>query len=203
MRRTALLAGLFLCAANLPANAQDYTNIFPSRLPASLDVRAGGLSAAPSRANEAALPAMSPDPQAIEHSDAYYTRLTIHRYGSYAMLPLFAGQYYLGNKLINGTSDSWVKPTHQKVAYAVAGLFVSNTITGVWNAVESRHEREGRGRRLLHGGLMLAAEAGFAYTGIKLSQDASDLSDHAREHRNAALVSMGIATTGTLVMWLR
>jgi hypothetical protein len=200
MRRTALLAALLLSLATLPAAAQipTDTSMFPPRLAPGLELHAAA-GRAPSD-SAAAKPFVA---QAIEHSDAYYTRLTIHRYGSYAMLPLFAGQYYLGNKLINGTSDTWVKPTHKATAYAVAGLFASNTVTGVWNAVESRHDREGRGRRLLHGGLMLAAEAGFAYTGIKLSQDASDLGDNAREHRNAALVSMGLATTGTLLMWLR
>ena len=30
---------------------------------------------------------------AIQYSDQYYTRLTIHRYGSYAMLPLFVAEY--------------------------------------------------------------------------------------------------------------
>ena len=28
--------------------------------------------------------------RAVQYSDQYYTRLTIHRYGSYLMLPLFA-----------------------------------------------------------------------------------------------------------------
>ena len=41
-------------------------------------------------------------PHAIEYSDAYNTRLTIHRWGSCTMLPLFASEYYLGNRLLNG-----------------------------------------------------------------------------------------------------
>ena len=31
---------------------------------------------------------------AIAYSDAYNTRLTIHRIGSYTMLPLFAGEWF-------------------------------------------------------------------------------------------------------------
>jgi hypothetical protein len=187
MRRSALLFLLLLVAMPAPGIAQSDASPFPPRLPPALEI-----TAAPAQ-----------ERQAVELSDAYYTRLTIHRYGSYAILPLFAGQYYLGNKLIDGTSDSWVKPAHRATAYAIAGVFASNTVTGVWNAIESRHEKEGRGRRLLHSGLMLAADAGFAYTGLMLSKDASNLGDDAKKHRNAALVSVGLATSGALVMWLR
>jgi hypothetical protein len=141
--------------------------------------------------------------QAVEHSDAYYTRLTIHRYGSYAVLPLFAGQYYLGNKLINGSSNPDVKSVHKAVAYTIGGVFVVNTVTGVWNLIESRHDTDGRGRKLLHVGLMLAADAGFAYTGT-LAGDASEKGPaEKRKHRNAALASIGLATAGTVTMWLR
>lgn len=140
--------------------------------------------------------------QAVEHSDAYYTRLTIHRYGSYAILPLFGAQYYLGSKLIDGGAEDWVKPTHRAVAFTVAGVFALNTVTGVWNLIESRNDKEGRGRRFLHAALMLAADAGFAYTGT-LAGDASLLGESAEKHRNAALTSMGIATAGAIVMWTR
>jgi hypothetical protein len=50
---------------------------------------------------------------------------------------------------------------------------------------------------------MLAADAGFAYTGLVLSEDAGELGEEGRRHRNGALVSMGLASTGTLLMWLR
>src|SRR5665213_2650132 len=56
-------------------------------------------------------------PRAIEYSDWYNTRLTIHRWGSYTMLPLFAGEYYLGNRLLNGTNvPDWYKTAHVGVA---------------------------------------------------------------------------------------
>ncbi len=191
MRAAAAAAALSMPASAL--TAQDSAGAFPPRLPPALSASLSHNGAVP--------PADTV--RAVDLSDAYYTRLTIHRYGSYAMLPLFAGQYYLGNRLINGEGGSGTRDAHRAVAYGVAGVFASNTITGVWNAIESRHEKEGRGRRLLHGGLMLAADAGFAYTGLKLADDASSLGDDAKEHRNAALVSVGLATTGTLLMWLR
>lgn len=149
---------------------------------------------------------MPPDSQqvAIEHSDAYYTRLAIHRAGSYAILPLFAVQYYLGNRLMNDeVRASWVKPTHRAVALGVGTVFVANTVTGALNLWEARTDREDRTRRIAHVVLMLAADAGFAYTGIVASKDASDLGDGADRHRNAALVSVGLASAGTVLMWLR
>lgn len=137
--------------------------------------------------------------QAIEYSDAYYTRLTIHRIGSYAMLPLFAAQYLLGDRLMaDGAVSNSVKTAHQINAYAIGALFVTNTVTGVWNLAESRKEPEGRGRRVLHAALMIAADAGFAYT-ASLADDAGADPD---DHRNAALLSIGSSTAGVLIMWL-
>ena len=49
-------------------------------------------------------PVARPRPRAIEYSDAYNTRLTIHRIGSYTMLPLFA-QPSLGDIDQDGTPD--------------------------------------------------------------------------------------------------
>lgn len=190
MRRQALLLSVLLCATPAICRAQDSGPI-PARTASPLLLEERDAASDYART------------QAIEHSDAYYTRLTIHRYGSYAILPLFAGEYYLGNKLINGTTDTNVKPIHRAVAYTIGGVFVVNTVTGVWNLIESRHDAEGRGRRLLHVGLMLAADAGFAYTGT-LAGDASSSGPAAkRKHRNAALTSIGLATAGTLTMWLR
>lgn len=101
-------------------------------------------------------------PRAIEYSDAYYTRLTIHRWGSYAMLPLFGAEYILGNELLNGSHpSSWVKPTHTTVAIGLGALFGINTVTGLWNLWDSRHDANDRTRRYVHTVLMLAADAGL------------------------------------------
>lgn len=135
---------------------------------------------------------------AIEYSDGYYTRLTVHRVGSYAMLPLFASEYLLGRELQkSGDVAGWVKPTHAAVATGIGALFVVNTVTGAMNLWESRHEREGRGRRILHAALLTLADAGFGATAL-LAEDASE----SNAHRNVALGSIGFATAGTLVMWI-
>lgn len=154
-----------------------------------------------------------PRRRAVAYSDWYSRRLTIHRYGSYIMLPLFATQYVLGNKLLNQKEalyageraipvDKNLRSRHAVVAGAVGTLFVVNTTTGVWNLIESRHTEEGRTRRTIHALTMLAADAGFAYTGVLGSRATDRGPPQGRAHRNAALTSFGISTAGAALMWI-
>lgn len=139
---------------------------------------------------------------AIQFSDGYYRRLKIHRIGSYTMLPLFVGEYVLGQRLLNRQDiPRGVKAVHLVGAVALGGLFTVNTVTGLWNLKESWHEPSGRGVRLLHSALMLASDAGFFYT-TTLAKGAGSDPGRARQHRNAGLVSMSLATAGTLLMWI-
>ena len=142
--------------------------------------------------------------RAIEYSDWYNRRLRVHRWGSYVELPLFAAEYWLGNKLISHseTPGSWVKPTHTSVAAALGGLFALNTVTGVWNLYDSRHDTDERTLVWSHSALMLAADAGFAVTGL-IAGDAGHSSSGANRHRTAALTSIGLASAGTLLMWVK
>jgi len=143
---------------------------------------------------------------AIQYSDLYYTRLTIHRYGSYVMLPLFAAEYALGQNLINDANPpGWIKPTHLGVAWGIAGLFGINTVTGAWNLWESRSDPANRTLRITHTVLMLASDAGFAITGAmtpkKHSFDFNEIQSSRNRHRNWALGSMGVSAAGTALMW--
>ena len=142
--------------------------------------------------------------RSVEYSDWYYRRLQLHRWGSYVELPLFAAEYWLGNKLISRseTPGSWVKPTHVSVATALGGLFALNTATGVWNLYDSRHDTDQRALVWSHSALMLAADAGFAVTGL-IAGDAKHTTSGADRHRNAALTSIGLASAGTLLMWVK
>ena len=156
----------------------------------------------PPRLVELRLQVDTPTTRAIEYSDAYGTRLTIHRIGSYTMIPLFAAEYMLGDRLLNGSSPAgWVRSTHGAVAGGVAALFAVNTVTGAWNLWDARRDPEGRTRRLLHSALMMASEAGFVATGV-LSDRAGHSMSGASTHRNVALASMSLSTAGTLLMWL-
>jgi hypothetical protein len=138
---------------------------------------------------------------AIEYSDWYSRRLTIHRVGSYTMLPLFGAEYVLGNQLIHGNQGSGMKGAHVAVATGIGALFTVNTVTGAWNWWDSRSDPTGRTRRTLHAITMLASDAGFVWTGA-IGGNAKHSNDEARRHRNVALGSIGIATIGTAMMWL-
>lgn len=146
-------------------------------------------------------------PRAIEYSDQYYTRLTIHRYGSYAMLPLFAAEYSLGQNLMNDASPPrWMKPAHGVVAGGVGVLFGVNTITGVWNLWDSRQDPNGRTRRILHSVMMLVSDAGFAATGAYTPGHAHFLDYNTylhreRVHRDLAIGSIALSAIGGGMMW--
>ena len=147
-------------------------------------------------------------PLAIEYSDFYYTRLTIHRIGSYTMLPLFAAEYSLGQNLIQDYSPpTWMKPTHALVAGGIGVLFGVNTITGVWNLWDSRKDPEGRTRRIVHSVLMLASDAGFAAAGATapghhhVYLDYSSYQQRVNLHRGIAIGSIAASTIGGVMMW--
>jgi hypothetical protein len=147
-------------------------------------------------------------PLAVEYSDAYYTRLTIHRIGSYTMLPLFAAEYSLGQNLIQDASPpTWMKPTHALVAGGIGVLFGINTITGVWNLWDSRNDSDGRTRRIVHSVLMLASDAGFAAAGATAPGHHDHFVDYGtylhreRVHRGIAIGSIAASTIGGVMMW--
>lgn len=137
--------------------------------------------------------------RAVEYSDWYYRRLLIHRWGSYLELPVFAAEYYLGQRLLDGTDAGWVKPAHVATAVTLGALFSVNTVTGVWNLWESRTSTDRRALIWTHSALMLAADLGFAITPTLIDDDAG--ANFARTHRDVALGSMGVATLATLIMW--
>jgi hypothetical protein len=151
-------------------------------------------------------------PRSVEVSDLYATRLTIHRYGSYAMLPLFGAQYLMGRRLIQQREDIFygrrtepvdagLRRAHKYTAIGVGTLFVVNTTTGVWNLYDSRHTPEHRALRTLHAVTMLLADAGFVATGRLGVRSPSRDPSEGRRHRNFAIGSMSIATAGASLMW--
>jgi hypothetical protein len=169
------------------------------------------LAAVPASAvAQSASPPATPDtvrhrPRAIEVSDAYATRLRIHRYASYTMIPLFAVQSVAGNTLFQADRTGaprpgWASATHGAGAAGLGALFTVNTVTGLWNLWESRDAEQGRGRRLLHAGLLLASDAGFTYAGVKLANDATHSQSGREEHRRVAYISMAGALAGYGVM---
>jgi hypothetical protein len=152
----------------------------------------------------------APRPKAFEYSDGYRTRLKIHKYASYAMLPLFVAQYAVGQQLYNGTGSDTTRSVHGVLAASTAALFAVNTVTGVWNMAESRKDPNHRTKRTIHGVLMLVADAGFVATGVMTPDHEREFGDgsfggsnngtSASTHRAVALASMGVATAAYLMM---
>lgn len=138
---------------------------------------------------------------AVEYSDWYSRRLTIHRWASYATLPLFVGNYVTGEQLLNKGNQAprWAIRSHGPLATAVATLFAVNTITGGMNLWEGRKDPSGRGWRTTHAILMLVADAGFTTAGI-LSNSAERSDQKRRLHRTVALSSIGVSLVSYIMM---
>jgi len=150
-------------------------------------------------------PAPAPMPRAVayEYSDGYRTRAKIHRYASFATLPLFVSQFLVGDKLYDGTGGGGAKSAHSALAFGIGTLFGVNSVTGVWNLWEARHDPVHRKRRLLHGIVMLGCDAGFVATGLLAPDDDHGFDPDRRSlHRKVAITSMGIAGANFLFMLL-
>jgi hypothetical protein len=121
-------------------------------------------------------------------------------------LPLFATEYWLGNKLMNDlVVKSWVRPLHGAVAGSIGALFAVNTVTGLWNLYDSRNDPSDRTRKIIHTVGMLAADGGFLVTAALAGESEGyygNYGNNAQNHKNAALVSIGIASASTIMMWL-
>src|SRR5206468_8547542 len=113
-------------------------------------------------------------PRAVEVSDWYSRRLTVHRYVAYATIPVFAVQWAAGDRLFKHGADApgWAKTTHRAGATALAGMFTVNTVTGVWNWWDTKSQSKGRMLRTVHALTMLGTDAAFTYAGVKLSDEA-------------------------------
>jgi hypothetical protein len=149
--------------------------------------------------------------RAVSLSDGYYTRLDIHRYASYATLPLFLIEYLAGQKLLEKGSAAplWAERVHKPAAYAVAAVFTVNTVTGLLNLAEASKVPQGKKRRWVHSVLMLAADAGFIY-GVSVAPSTAKIDARIASgkvggwtpHKISTVASMGVATVGYLLMYL-
>jgi hypothetical protein len=144
-------------------------------------------------------------PKAISYSNGYSVRRSVHKYASFATLPLFVAQFVVGQKLYDNPEDHSLHGAHSGLAAGTAVLFGVNSFTGVWNLMEGRHDPNGHRRRTVHGILMLAADAGFVATaalapGEHENRTGTSPGDNRSTHRAVALTSMGIATASYLYM---
>jgi hypothetical protein len=104
----------------------------PSEQPHSLDAVRLSLSPDSIAAAEAGAVQTPRRPVAIEYSDGYLLRRKIHKYASFATLPLFATEFALGQSMFNNTpaDNSSKRTVHAVVGAGIVGLFGVNTVTG-------------------------------------------------------------------------
>ena len=140
----------------------------------------------------------------VEYSDGYRTRLKVHKYASFATLPLFAAQFAVGQKLYDGNASDGTRSAHSALAAGTGVLFGVNTVTGIWNLRDGRQDPNHRTKRRIHGFLMMAADVGFVATGMLAPDDeeggGEGGSGNRSTHRTVALTSMGVATVAYLMM---
>jgi len=149
----------------------------------------------------------APPAAVIEYSDAYRMRAKVHKIASFATLPLFATEGVVGQKLynarINFEDTSTLKNTHLALAAGIGALFGVNSVTGLWNLIESRHDPNHRTIKWVHGLLMLGADGGFlatAASGPDRERFFSTDNDGPSTHRAIAFTSISAATAGYLIM---
>jgi hypothetical protein len=156
-----------------------------------------------------AVPSDTPPPsparrvQAVEVSEWYGRRLTLHRRLSYTVIPLFGFQYAAGTQIWDkgDGAPTWARRGHRIGAATIGGVFLVNTVTGAWNLWDSRHVEEGRARRYLHAASMFVADAGFTWAGAVLSEQAERSLQKRRLHRTVALSSMALSITSGIIMY--
>lgn len=156
-------------------------------------------------------PAAVPAPQAarpvaFEYSDGYRRRAKIHRYASFATLPLFVAEGFVGQSLYSDPT-SGKKTAHLALATGIGALFAVNAVTGIWNLTEARKDPNGRTRRMVHGVLMLVASGAFVATAA--TAPSSEFGEHEHDggdggsralHRGLAFTSIGVAAASYLIM---
>jgi hypothetical protein len=200
---------LFVTACcSLQMFAQDRTDSgeVPVQLAATSDTADAGTGTAAQTPQNAGqqpgIPAPT-HPTATTYSNGYEVRLKIHKYASWATLPLFATEIGLGQSLYNHPESGAKKTAHGIVGTGIVGLFAVNTFTGGWNLWEGRHDTDGRRLRILHSVLMVAATGGFvatAATGPHVRNGIITNPSDKSLHRNIALASIGTGTAGYLLM---
>jgi hypothetical protein len=174
--------------------APDSVKADPTALGPRLEVARIGVDVAPEDT-------VRPRRRAVRLSEAYHTRLRIHKLSSYAMLPMFAYEYAAGTQLMqkSAAAPAWARVGHRAVADGLLVLFTVNTYTGARNWWETRSQESGRTWRTAHSALMLLSDLGFSVAG-QLSKPAETSIVTRRLHKQIAITSIGVATVSYAMM---
>jgi hypothetical protein len=151
--------------------------------------------------------ASSPNPAASGFSHGYFVRRKIHKYVSYATMPLIVSQAIVGQKLNDETDNESgsLRSAHSGLTAGLGIVFGAESVTGIWNMLEARKNHVRSKKHLIHGILMLAADAGFVATaalapGHEEEERLTGRSNRASTHRAVGYASLGIATAGYVYM---
>jgi len=201
--RSLLVTGLLLGALVLPARHAAAQDDGPLQAALANAFSSGALTV-PGSSDAADKQSPAPRVAAFEYSEGYRTRAKIHKYASFATLPLFATEFVLGSSLYDTPTDS-KKTAHIAIGSSIIGLYAVQGVTGVMNLLEGRQDPNPKGKklRLTHSILMLASGAGFAITPMVAPGGRDQLefgSSSASTHRAVAFTSIGIGTAGYLLM---
>lgn len=187
-----LSAAVLVCLISITLSAQDDT--------ASDETR--DLAAQTTQAPTLPAPPQAQPPTVYTH--AYEVRADIHKYASYATLPLYAAEFGLGQSLYDDPGNGTRRSLHGAVGAGIIGLAGVNTVTGVWNLWVSRHDTNGRKLRVIHSVLTLASNGGFvaAWATAPSSHNRGTPAYNSDKvtHRNIAVASIGVGTVGYLIM---
>jgi len=201
--RSLLVTGFLFGALVLPARHAAAQDDGPLHAAIANAIGSGALTVPVSTAAD---DPQSPAPRvaAFEYSEGYRTRAKIHKYASFATLPLFATEFVLGSSLYDTPTDS-KKTAHIAIGSSIIGLYAVQGVTGVMNLLEGRQDPNPKGKklRLTHSILMLASGAGFAITPMVAPGGRDQLefgSSSASTHRAVAYTSIGIGSAGYLLM---
>ena len=150
-------------------------------------------------------PPSQPAPSPTVYTHAYEVRADIHKYASWATIPVFAAEWALGQSLYDNPSSSGARRgAHAAVGTAIVGLFGVQAVTGVWNLWASRHDPQGRKIRVAHSALMLASNVGLLVASANGPNSRKpDFNSAKVTHRNVAIASIGIGTAGYLLVLFR
>src|SRR6516164_1339973 len=140
MKSTALMTlALMALAVTGQASAQDVIDQCPPAVVSATPIADFIAREAPVLALDLPSDPQGTRPVAIEYSDAHETRAKIHKYASWATLPLLGTELVLGQKLFNDPNSltSNLRGVHGAVGAGLIGFFGVQSVTGLWNLVES------------------------------------------------------------------
>jgi len=158
-------------------------------------------------AQTSASQAPSPRAGSSGFGHGYFVRRKIHKYVSFATMPLIVSQAIVGQRLMDRTGDESgsLRSAHSALTAGLGAVFGIESVTGVWNMLEARKNHIRSKKHLIHGILMLAADAGFVATAALAPGGDDDEggnrgTNRASTHRAVGYASLGVATVSYVYM---